>query len=277
MRYVGSRWQDKLLLFYVRKIPNHPFKIRILNWFNTAVYGDEIKVTSENGTRLFLSAIEQMGCEIIFTGAFEPYTLTKCEELLKNGGNCIDIGANMGLYSIYLSKINNVSIYAIEPSAHNFQKLLNHINLNKAQNIHPINVGLSYEDSFGYLVNLSPNNSGTVKVDDQNSGSGSYLIRLCTLADLIRHLKLINIELIKIDVEGFEMNIFNGFFGEAQHIMPQNIIMEFTDQIERTGYTMADCYDYFMKLGYEAFTVTGEVYNLGGPLPEANLWLKLAV
>jgi FkbM family methyltransferase len=274
MKYTGIRLQDKLFLFYIRSIPNHPSKLRILHWINSGLFNNAIRVKSENDSRHLLSIKEQIGTEVLFSGSFEPLTLIKCEELLKTGGNFIDIGANMGLHSVYLSKLSNVTVYAIEPSAHNFPKLLDHIALNKSTNIRPINIGLSDKDSFGYLINQSPRNSGTVKVVDQTTDNDSYLIRLCTLAELVNHLGLKSIELIKIDVEGFEMNIFNGFFGQNPAVMPKNIIMEFTDQMERTGYTQTDCYNYFKKLGYEAFTVTGEVYKLNDPLPEANLWLK---
>jgi FkbM family methyltransferase len=273
MTYRGSRLSDKLFLYYIRKIPDHPFKIKMINWVNTFFFNGAVNVENKNGSVYALSTMEYIGHEIIFSDKFEPLTLIKCEELLRNGGNFIDIGANQGLYSIYIGKLSNVTVFAVEPSVRNFQRLQVNIALNNPGNIYPLNIALSDKDSFGYLVNDSPANSGTVKVVDQTRNRDAYLIRLCTLADIVTELKLSDIELIKIDVEGFEMNVFKGFFSNSA-IMPKNIIMEFDSQIERTGSSMAECYDYLKNLGYKGYTVVGDIYELNDPLPECNLWLK---
>ncbi len=273
MKFKGVRRSDRIVLYYIRKFPNHPFKIRIINWINDLVFNNVIKVKSRNEDVFAVSTREQIGHEIILSGCYEPLTLLKCEDLLRNGGVFIDIGANMGLHSIYLSKLKNISIYAVEPSIHNFQKLLFNIKLNGAKNINPVNIALSDKDSFGFLTNDSPVNSGTFKVVNNCNDTDSYLIRLCTLSELLNYFKISEVELLKIDIEGFEMNVFKGLF-EHCSIMPKNIIMELSDLMERTGYTIDDCYDYLKNLGYDAYSITGDKYNLGDPLPEANLWLK---
>lgn len=273
MTYSGSRLKDRLLLFYIRKIPDHPFKIRIVNLINDYFFNNEIRVKSPGNKLLQVSTREYMSHEIIFTGNYEPLTLKLCESLLINGGVFLDVGANMGLYSIHLSNIEKLNIYAIEPSFLNFQKLLSNIYLNHSKNIIPINIGLSDKDSFGYLINNSPANSGTIQVVDKSNDETSYLIRLCPLSEIVKYFNLPVIDLIKIDVEGFEMNVFKGFF-KQNSIKPKNIIMEFSGLIERTGYTMEQCYNYVIDLGYESNTVLGNKFSFGEDYPEANLWFK---
>jgi FkbM family methyltransferase len=173
-----------------------------------------------------------------------------------------------------LSAIKNIKVYSIEPSADNFQKLLFNIRCNQAKNITAINAALSDKSSFGYLGAAVAGNSGTVQVDDAPGSEQSYLISLTTLVAILEYLQIKEIDLLKIDVEGFEMNVFNGFFPFTT-IMPKNIIMEFSDYMGRTGYTMQDCYDYFIKLGYKPHDVNGDEYHLNQDLPEANLWWKL--
>ncbi|HTD40651.1 MAG TPA: FkbM family methyltransferase [Mucilaginibacter sp.] len=274
MNYQGSRLRDKIFLFYIRNTFHHPFKIRIINWLNDVFFNNLIRIKRSNGGGQYdLSTREYIGHEIIFSGSYEPLTLNICENLLKQGGVFIDIGANVGLFSIQLSKLTNVIVYSVEPSFLNFQKLLSNISLNKVSNIHPINIGLSDRDSFGYLINNSPANSGTFRVVDTVNDNSSYLIRLCTLSELVKYFGLSEIDLIKIDVEGFEMNVFKGYFNHNLP-SPKNIIMEFSGLLEQTGYTVKECYDYFTDLGYEHFTIAGDKYNLGDILPESNLWLR---
>jgi len=276
MIYSGSRLKDKLFLFYIRKMPGHPFKLRIINALNDRWFKNAVRVKGSNGKLLQLSTREYMCHEIIFSGSYEPLTLSLCEEVLKNGGVCIDIGANIGFHSIHLSSIENLKIYAIEPYFLSFEKLLSNIYLNQAKNIMPINIGLSDKDSFGYLVNPSPANSGTFQVVNKSNDDLSYLIRLCTLSEIVNHYELPAIDLIKIDVEGFEMNVFKGFF-DKNELRPKNIIMEFSDLTERTGYTREQVFNYIIDLGYEAHTVLGTPFKLGDDYPEANLWFKKVV
>ncbi|MBB3057093.1 FkbM family methyltransferase [Mucilaginibacter gotjawali] len=273
MIYTGSRLKDKLFLFYIRKIPGHPFKLRIINLLNDFVFKNAVRVKGSNGKLLQLSTREYMCHEIIFSGSYEPLTLSLCDDLLKNGGVCIDIGANIGFHSIHLSFIENLKIYAIEPYFLSFQKLLSNIYLNKAKNIIPVNIGLSDKDSFGYLVNPSPANSGTFQVVDNSNDDLSYLIRLGTLSEIVKHYNLPSIDLMKIDVEGFEMNVFKGFFGQNL-VKPKNIIMEFSDLTERTGYKKEEVYNYIIDQGYEAYNVLGDKFRLGDDYPEANLWFR---
>jgi FkbM family methyltransferase len=274
MNFSGSRLIDKWFLAYIRKVPNHPFKVRIVNYINDIFFNNSVKIKFENDVTFPFSSREQMGRGIMVTGEYEPLTIKMCKETLSSGGVLVDIGANIGLFSIYLSRIKGVTVYSIEPSVQNFHKFLFNLEQNKAENIIPINVGLSYEDSFGYMVNQSPINSGTFKVVEDKSETDTYLIRLCTLAELVKYLNITAIKLIKIDVEGYEMNIFKGFFTKNNSIMPENIVMEFGDQIERTGHNLLDSFNFFIDMGYQPFDVAGKPYTFGDDLPEGNLWLK---
>jgi FkbM family methyltransferase len=274
MHYYGSRLRDKLFLFYIRKFPNHPFKLRFVIQIEPLLFRNGLKLTSPSGAHQYLSTREWIGRHVIMHGSFEPKTLLKCAELLNNGGILLDIGANIGMHSLYLSKINNVKVYSVEPSAHNFQLLLTNIALNNASNIYPLNIGLSKTDSFAYLDKSQADNTGSVQVVDSDTGNNSYLIRLTTLFQLVNYLKLGRIDLLKIDVEGFEMNVFEGYFDIGANVMPLNIVIEFSAMINRTGHTLTDCLNYFIKWGYDIYTVEGKTYRLNDELPEHNLWLK---
>jgi len=274
MYYYGSRLRDKLFLFYIRKFPNHPFKLRFVIWVEPFLFKNSLRLKSPSGAEHYLSTLEWIGRYVILQGSFEPKTLVKCEELLGSGGVLVDIGANIGLHSLHLSKIENVKVYSVEPSAHNFQLLLKNIALNKAVNVYPINIGLSKNDAFAYLDKSQSDNTGSVQVVDQDSGNNSYLIRLTTLFELVSYLKLDRIDLVKIDVEGFEMNVFEGYFDLGATVMPANIMMEFSAMMERTGHSLTDCLDYFTKWGYVPYTIEGKPYELNDELPEHNLWFK---
>ena len=272
MNYKGCRFSDKLFLCYIRDLPGHPFKLRIVNWVNTLIFNDAVQLRNSNGSLIQVSTKEFIGHQIVFSGSYESQSLELAEKILQDGGAFVDIGANSGLFTTYLAVLKNVEVYAIEPSASNFLKLQSNILLNGFENVRTANVGLSDKTTFGYLDNPTPLNSGTFKTEENNH-TNSYLIGLYTLSDLILHFNIQQIKLLKIDVEGFEMKIFKGYFGKGVPL-PENIIMEFSDMMERTGYTMEDCYDFFRDLGYQSYTIHNEIYHVGDHLPDMNVWFK---
>ena len=273
MNFKGNRIADKVLMFYVRNVPNHPFKLRFINTINDFFFNDAVQLKTGSNARFNLSTREQTGHDIMVQGTYEPLTVGLAKSIMQDGGVFFDVGANIGLFSIQLSNIENVVVYAVEPSAGIFSKLLKNIRLSEVENIHPINIGLSYQDGFAYMFNKHPGNLGTTKVVEKMEGN-AYLIRLCTLSELLAYLKIPDIRLMKIDVEGYELNVLKGLFDGTNTIYPENLIMEFNELIEETGHNQRESFEYILNLGYTPFNVLGQPYQFGDGMPESNLLFK---
>jgi len=102
----------------------------------------------------------------------------------------------------------------------------------------------------------------------------AHLIRLCTLSELLAYLKIPDIRLMKIDVEGYELNVLKGLFDGTNTIYPENLIMEFNELIEETGHNQRESFEYILNLGYTPFNVLGQPYQFGDGMPESNLLFK---
>lgn len=83
---------------------------------------------------------------------------------------------------------------------------------------------------------------------------------------------------MKIDVEGYEINVFRGIDFNAAYA-PQNIIMEYF--LKRaplapgsTKENLAACCDLLGRNGYKSFTVTGEPFDPASIPPEHNVWWR---
>src|SRR5690242_14252471 len=78
------------------------------------VPGDEVRV---GGARLRVDHQRTLD-EQIYRGLFEVGELALLRRLLRRGDNCVDVGANVGLYSLLCSSISVTgTVLAFEPSA----------------------------------------------------------------------------------------------------------------------------------------------------------------
>lgn len=148
----------------------------------------------------------------------EPETLEWIDEFPKN---CIfwDVGANVGLYSIYAGKTKNCKVTAIEPSVFNLELLAKNIylnSLNKQINILPF--GLSKKSLITNFHSTSILNGGalssletpTKRSLEQPRDQCDYKIPVLTL-DLINSIfNIPNPKYLKIDVDGLEYEILLG-------------------------------------------------------------------
>lgn len=116
-------------------------------------------------------------------------------------GDVIDIGANIGSFSIY-SAAQGVKVYAIEPEPHNLEALKNNISLNNMQeDIIICPYGIS--DYKGTAV-ISDEGGGSTIKDDGIFGAE---IEIMTLNNFFELYNIDEVSILKIDVEGAEAEI----------------------------------------------------------------------
>jgi len=132
------------------------------------------------------------------------------KETLKKGQNIIDVGANIGVYTILAAeKVSNSGrVIAIEPGPKNYELLIKNIELNNFQNVIPKNIALTDHEGFEKLY-LSSSFAGHSLVFQENKNS--YInIPVTTIDKLVEELGFKKIDIIKIDAEGAEMPILKG-------------------------------------------------------------------
>ena len=159
------------------------------------------KLTRKLGLNSFLFKIIYNGNT--YEQLFDKFFRSK----LKSGFCVYDIGANMGLYSIEFSKIvgSDGKVFSFEPSSINFKKLSD--NVNNISNIKSINYAVGREISKLFISQGLDDIGATSKLNESNNGVGNW-VDVTTIDDLIKSLPIPNA--IKIDVEGFEINVLEG-------------------------------------------------------------------
>lgn len=126
----------------------------------------------------------------------------------KIDGSILDIGAYDGdsMKTFYNNCPNVSKIYAVEPQSNNFEALKNNINkLNYSNKVIPIKYAISNIDDEKVFIDVQESLSSTAQVNTQ--GENENFIFTKTLDSLYKNE---NIDLIKMDIEGFEMNALLG-------------------------------------------------------------------
>ena len=167
----------------------------------------------------------------------EPETLEWIDEYGK-GNIFYDIGANVGLYSLYFSKKHLLHSYAFEPSVFNLECLARNINLNGLQDMITIMPFALSEKTFESKFYLSSVEMGSAhstfgkKIGHDGlilNSKFEYLCASFTLDFLINNLIIQPPGLIKIDVDGIEDLVLQG--GQSTLTSPDltSILVEVND------------------------------------------------
>jgi len=130
--------------------------------------------------------------------------------LLKEGMIVVDVGANIGVYTVLAAEKvgKNGKVIAIEPEPKNYQQLLKNIKLNNFQNVTPINIALA--DHNGIEKLYISYCAGLHSLIASENTISSIKVSLKTVDKLLEELNLKKIDIIKIDTEGSELPVLRG-------------------------------------------------------------------
>jgi FkbM family methyltransferase len=192
---------------------------------------------------------------------FEQDEISFLNRFLRSGDVFFDIGSNIGLFSLHASVIVGESgkIIAFEPTPDSFKKLVENIELNNIKNILPVNIGLS--DKKGFLeLNISGNGYDAWN-SFANLNDNYYIekraVEVLTLDDFIAQNNISKINLIKLDVEGWELFVIRGGENYIKNAKDLVLLIEFTEENAfAAGYYVHEIYDLLKSWGYEWYSFT---------------------
>ena len=145
----------------------------------------------------------------------EPETIEWLAGSVRPEDVVFDIGANIGLYSLFAAKLNPLcTVYAFEPESQNYARLCNNIVLNRLENIIPCNAPIADREMLDYfLVGSLEAGSALHSFGKPLAASWPVLRQAAISVSLDRLVGAYNLpqpNLIKLDVDGIEDQILAG-------------------------------------------------------------------
>jgi len=168
----------------------------------------------------------------------EPETIKWIDSFEKDSV-FFDVGANIGIYTLYSAVMRENTVYSFEPHSASYRNLLDSINLNKLEKCYAYCVALSNQIS---LSNIDVKNMHEGVADNKVGQRGDYY-HGCTemhLDYLVGKGILPQPTYIKIDVDGFEDRVIKGAYATIQKcksvlIEIDNKHIEFVQKIKDLG------------------------------------------
>ena len=214
------------------------------------IMGKGVMEVEVNGCRMYADLEDlSISLDLILNRAWEPETTRLFQELVKGGMTIIDVGANIGYFTLLFARLARKGrVWAFEPNPKSFDLLEANIRLNGFGNVTAVNRAVSDRESTlrfnSNYVNSSVSEKGSIEV--KASALDGFLPR-----DL-------KVDLIKIDVEGWELHAFRGMERLIERNRRIRIVMEFSRlELERTKTDPRKLLSFFSRRGF-AFYVIGE-------------------
>ena len=189
----------------------------------------ETTVKFKSGTFTFLAGTGEFGpfYEIFKT---ECYHLYMPQFMPHEGTTILDIGANIGCYSVYASKRNKTGvIYSFEPSPDTYKRLLKNISNNRITNVKAFNIG--FWNKTAELKFKTTGNSTRNYISDD----GEIVVNVDTLDNFTKRNDIKAIDMIKLDAEFAESEIIEGAPSTLRR--SRNIVLEYHSELSKKKVT----------------------------------------
>lgn len=261
------RYLHPLIIRYVRG-PNHPSKLRLLNALSGWLRQIECEV--EPGLRLSLDYGDWLQGDLLCGRGHEPLTLALFQRLLAPGDTFVDVGANIGLFSLLAARRVGPTgrVIALEPNPTALQRLHENLALNPMLCVETISAAASDHTGEVRLAQPEAANLGGVRIAED----GNVRVRCAPLGELLAPLRLERAPaMMKIDVEGHEPAVLRGCFASMRD-RPRHLLFEFKPSFFPVADAEAALWAPLRAAGYEMRTVGGQ--PLGGAVPEDNVWAR---
>jgi FkbM family methyltransferase len=215
-------------------------------------------VSIRGGMRIGVNTYRLVDWDIFFLG-FEPEIAGLCRRCLQPGGTAIDVGANVGVHTLAMAKAvdGGGRVIACEPSPNFHKELIANVKLNSLSNVTvhqvavlaksgPVTLHIPSDSRHAAGASLDP------RMHDHLRSSQAVDVAGTTIDELVATDGLHHVDLIKIDVEGFDAAVLAG----ARDVLTRDrpyLLFEYTrNWWAKTGYSLDQVLAELRSFGYRA-------------------------
>lgn len=219
--------------------------------------GKPVQIRAFGGTMRCYPDSEDAGRMIYFNGVPDPTEMAFLKRYLRPGDKVIDAGANIGIYSLYLSSLVGPGghVLAFEPDPRNADRLRENIALNRLANVTVRQAAIA--DFTGTADFTQGADAGNALYSVRTYGRPPQQVEVTTLD---REIGDASYSLCKMDVEGAEWAALKGTIKSLERSNPPVWQIELSEKMQaKTGASVADVQAWLRERGYELWRYDGKL------------------
>jgi FkbM family methyltransferase len=231
-------------------------------WPSDARWVGEL-VTLPNGVRIEVDPRDAVSRAIIQNGWHEPETVDLIHRVVSPGMVFFDVGAHVGQYSLIASKLvgQDGAVHSFEPHPILFEALRRNLRRNQCHNVCSHNAAADVHPGSSTLFLATASNVGATSLRPPANDSGERsAVQRSALDTYVRSRGIGRVDLVKLDVEGAELDALQG----ARAVLVENpeicIIYEIFEPTARLfGRSTTDVARYLRTLGFQIFRINAGI------------------
>lgn len=211
--------------------------------------GRTVAKAKVNDTPLFVDLRDRgVGLAIYLYREYEPIETSFLKTILRPGMVFVDVGANIGYYTTLAAKIVGSSgrVIAFEPDSHNYDLLKRNVRHNRLNNCTLHNMALGASSGVACIYSSSVN-YGDHRVYDSGDERPASKVQIDTADALFEREGIGRVDVLKMDVQGFEQRVLEGMQLTLNKINNMVILSEFWPDGLRLSGGSPDCFLAIMR------------------------------
>lgn len=176
---------------------------------------------------------DYVGRAAFYCGDLDPKITWTCRRLVRSGDTVFDIGANIGLVTMLLSRLvgSNGKVFAFEPNPPSFTALSAAVDRNRATNVELQKLALgAHCEERDLSIPIGNAGAASLRPAVSTNGGSKTRVSVRTLDEFVAERGVNQIQFMKIDVEGFESEVLRGSTRVLDSIRPDVILFEMNEQ-----------------------------------------------
>ena len=264
----------------IRTIPNFKGKQRLIRYFLRDHISQRKDITVKGKYNLkyrLPNIIDSIGFGIYINGIYEPVISNLIINHLPANGVYMDIGANIGSIAMPVCKQRpDITAICIEASPKIFGSLKTNFNLNSLSNCILLNKAVSDKDGEPLFYMNEQDYFGQGHIANTQSDKTETVISN-KIDTLLRDINIKSINLLKVDIEGYEYFAFKGAAELLTSTAAPPIIFEFEDWAEGRIKDLqpGDAQRLLLEYGYSLFRIekNKKLKPIGSPITKGSVMI----
>lgn len=235
---------------------------KLRSFFAKHWHGDSFVSGFDDNIRFWINLSDHIESQVYFHNMQEGDRgqIRLLKKFWKPGITFLDIGANVGVYTVMAAKRlgHNSVIHAFEPVQRLYQRMTSNLILNAYDHVitHPVAISSSTGSASIWIP--KHNNLGMSSLHPSTPNLEEEHIHTITLDDWVKKIGITSIDIIKMDIEGHEMQALVGAESTLTNMQPVITIELSREHLKRANSTPEEVTAFLKNYSYTPYGISDE-------------------